>query len=170
MSTLLVTADGRLRFGGLDFRCALGRGGCRPEADKREGDGATPLGLYPLRQVLYRPDRFAAPPQTRLPLAPLTPADGWCDDPAEAAYNRPVTLPHAGSHERLWRDDGLYDVILVPGHNDDPPIPGLGSAIFVHVAKPDYAPTEGCVALALPDLLLLLQAVSPRSLLEIRAA
>lgn len=170
MSIITVTSDGRLRFGGLDFRCALGRSGCRPEADKREGDGATPFGLYPLRQVFYRPDRLPAAPQTRLPCVALTPADGWCDDPADAAYNRQVVLPHAGRHERLWRDDGIYDVIVVPGHNDDPPIPGLGSAIFLHVARPDYSPTEGCVALALPDLLALLTLVTPRTMLQVLPA
>ena len=166
---IIVGSDGRLRFGGLDFRCALGRGGCLPEADKREGDGATPLGFYPLRQVLYRPDRLATAPQTRLPCLPLSPDDGWCDDPADAAYNRQVVLPYAGRHENLWRADGIYDVIVVPGHNDDPPIPGLGSAIFLHVARPDYSPTEGCVALALPDLLELLAAITPRTMLQIVA-
>jgi L,D-peptidoglycan transpeptidase YkuD (ErfK/YbiS/YcfS/YnhG family) len=170
MSIITVTSDGRLRLGGLDFRCALGRGGCVPEADKREGDGATPLGLYPLRQVLYRADRLPAPPQTRLDCIALRPSDGWCDDPADIAYNRPVTLPYAGRHERLWRDDGLYDVIVVLGHNDDPPIPGLGSAIFLHVARPGYSPTEGCVALALPDLLQVLATVTARTMLQVLPA
>lgn len=161
MSDIVVTSDGILIYGGLRFRCALGKGGVKPEADKREGDGATPLGRYPIRQLLYRPDRIDAP-QTRLPLQALTPQDGWCDDPADPAYNRPVPLPYAASHETLWRADHVYDVIGVLGHNDDPPVPGLGSAIFLHVARPDYGGTEGCVALALPDLLALL-AVLPAS-------
>lgn len=168
MSDILVTPDGILQFGGLRFRCALGKGGVRPEADKREGDGATPLGRYPIRQVLYRPDRLAAP-ETRLPLQVLTPQDGWCDDPADTAYNRFVTLPYAGSHEKLWREDHVYDVIAVLGHNDDPPVPGLGSAIFLHVARPDYSGTEGCVALALPDLLALLAVIKPTTHLYLRA-
>lgn len=161
MSDIVVTSDGILIYGGLRFRCALGKGGVKPEADKREGDGATPLGRYPIRQLLYRPDRIDAP-QTRLPLQALTPQDGLCDDPADPAYNRPVPLPYAASHETLWRADHVYDVIGVLGHNDDPPVPGLGSAIFLHVARPDYGGTEGCVALALPDLLALL-AVLPAS-------
>lgn len=169
MLEIAVTSDGWLRYGGLAFRCALGKGGCKPEADKREGDGATPFGRYPLRQVLYRPDRLTAP-KTRLPLRALQPDDGWCDDPQDAAYNRPVTLPYAASHERMWREDHLYDIVVVLGHNDDPPIPGLGSAIFLHVAKPDYAGTEGCVALALPDLLALLEAVPANVTMRIASA
>ncbi|WP_298726113.1 L,D-transpeptidase family protein [uncultured Ferrovibrio sp.] len=169
MIDILVTSDGWLRFGGLRFRCALGKGGCKPEADKREGDGATPLGRYPLRQVMYRPDRLQAP-ATRLPIRPLDPLDGWCDDPADPAYNRPVKLPYAASHEKLWRKDHVYDIIVELGHNDDPPIPGLGSAIFMHVARPDYTGTEGCIALALPDLQALLAAVPARAAVQILRA
>jgi L,D-peptidoglycan transpeptidase YkuD (ErfK/YbiS/YcfS/YnhG family) len=154
----VVHPDGRLVVDGRTLRCALGRGGVR--TDKREGDGGTPVGRFPLRRVLFREDRLARP-STRLPAAPIAPDDGWCDDPADPAYNRPVRLPFAPSHERLWREDALYDVILVIGHNDDPPAPGLGSAVFVHVARPDWGPTEGCVALALPDLLGLLAAAGP---------
>jgi L,D-peptidoglycan transpeptidase YkuD (ErfK/YbiS/YcfS/YnhG family) len=169
MNDIIVTSDGMLQFGGLRFRCALGKGGVLPEAEKREGDGATPLGRYPLRQVFYRPDRMAAP-QTRLPLQALTPQDGWCDDPHDPAYNRFVALPYAASHEKLWREDAVYDVIVAVGHNDDPPVPGLGSAIFMHVARPDYSGTEGCVALALPDLLALLAVLRPITQIDLRAA
>ena len=156
---IVVNAPGRLDCGALHYRCALGRSGI--VGDKVEGDGGTPSGIYPMRYVLYRPDRLSAPPATGLPVEVLTPDRGWCDDPAHPDYNRPVTLPFAASHEKLWRDDGLYDVIVVLGHNDDPPVPGKGSAIFMHVARPDYGPTEGCVALALPDLLELLADCAP---------
>jgi L,D-peptidoglycan transpeptidase YkuD (ErfK/YbiS/YcfS/YnhG family) len=153
-------------FAGRRLRCAIGRGGV--VRDKREGDGATPVGRWPLRRVLFRPDRLAAP-HTRLPVAPLAPDAGWCDDPADPAYNRPVRLPYAGRHERLWREDGLYDVIVVLAHNDDPPVPDLGSAIFLHVARPDFAPTEGCVALARDDLLWLLGEVGSEGALCVAA-
>ena len=151
----VVGTDGFLVLGGARYRVALGRGGVR--ADKREGDGATPAGVLPLRRVLYRADRVARP-RAAVPVLPLAPHDGWCDDPADAAYNRPVRLPHPARHEELWRADALYDVVGVLGWNDAPVAPGRGSAIFLHPARPDYAPTEGCVALAPPDLRAVLEA------------
>ena len=93
--------------------------------------------------------------------------DGWCDDPTHADYNRPVKLPHPASCESLWRDDDLYDIVIVIGHNDDPVVPGEGSAIFVHVANENYLPTEGCVALRLEDLRAVLTACGPNSWLRI---
>jgi len=153
-----VSSHGTLSWGGHRVRCALGRGGVR--LDKREGDGGTPIGCFLLRRVFYRRDRLA-PPITALAVTPIEPDDGWCDDPTHPAYNQPVRLPFTGSHERLWREDGLYDLLAVIGWNDDPVVPGLGSAIFLHVARPDYAPTEGCVAVALDDLIALLAASGP---------
>ena len=131
------------------MRCALGKGGVR--VDKEEGDGATPAGLLPLRRIFYRADRVK-PPMCALPVEPIAPTDGWCDDPVHRDYNRFVHLPHDAHHEELWRRDEVYDVIAVLGWNDAPVERRRGSAIFLHIARPDYAPTEGCVALALPDL------------------
>ena len=145
----LVHPDGRLVLGGLVFRAALGRGGVR--RDKQEGDGATPPGLLPLRRVLYRADRVRAPECT-VPVEPIVPTDGWCDDATQADYNRMIRLPYDGHYEELWRQDGLYDVVGVLGWNDAPVRRGRGSAIFMHVARSDYPPTEGCIALALGDL------------------
>ena len=138
-----------LTLGGAQWRCWLGRGGVR--VHKEEGDGATPAGLLPLRRVLYRADRGPAP-ATVVAVEPIAPADGWCDDPADTCYNLPVTLPHSARCEALWRPDALYDLVGVLGWNDAPVRRGEGSAIFLHVARPDGGPTEGCVALALPDL------------------
>lgn len=153
--TAHVTPDGLLRFRGETLRCALGRGGIR--ADKQEGDGATPVGLLPLRRVLWRADRGPRP-ATALPAEPIAPGDGWCDDPGHADYNRAVRLPHPARHERLWREDSLYDVVAMLGWNDAPVVRGRGSAIFLHVARADLAPTEGCVALPEQDLRRLLAA------------
>ena len=161
----LVDPAGWLSAGPHRLRCALGRGGIR--ADKTEGDGATPVGFLPVRAVLYRPDRLQRP-VTGLPCRALREDDGWCDDPGDAAYNRPVTRPYASRHEVLWREDRLYDIVAILGWNDDPVVPGGGSAIFLHLAKPDYAPTEGCVALALADCLRVLRLAGPGSHVVVR--
>lgn len=153
--TAVVTAAGLLRFRGETLRCALGKGGIRDA--KQEGDGATPVGLLPLRRLLWRADRGPRP-RSSLPAEPIAPGDGWCDDPAHPDYNRPVRLPHPARHERLWREDGIYDVIGVLGWNDTPVRRGRGSAIFLHVARADLAPTEGCIALPERDLRRLLEA------------
>jgi L,D-peptidoglycan transpeptidase YkuD (ErfK/YbiS/YcfS/YnhG family) len=145
-----VTPAGSLTMGGDRFRAALGYGGIR--AEKREGDGATPAGLLPLRSVLYRPDRQPTP-SCAVSVRRLAPYDGWCDDPTHPAYNRPVRLPINASAEALWREDALYDIIGVLGWNDQPVEPARGSAIFLHVARPDFTSTEGCVALSLETLL-----------------
>jgi L,D-peptidoglycan transpeptidase YkuD (ErfK/YbiS/YcfS/YnhG family) len=161
-----ATADGWFDLGGRRVRCALGRAGVLPAHEKREGDLASPAGVWPIRSVYYRPDK-GSPPQTALQAQAIAPDDGWCDDPYDGDYNRPIKLPHPGSFERLWRDDGLYDLVVVLGYNDDPPAPMKGSAIFLHVAKPGYAPTEGCVALAKEDVQALLAAARPGDTVEI---
>ncbi len=155
---LIVSGGGEVRWGALGLRCALGRSGLK--ADKREGDGATPIGVWPMRRLLYRADRVGLP-ATRLSSASIGPEDGWCDDPSDPAYNRPVPLPYPARAERLWRRDRLYDLLVVLGHNDDPVVPGLGSAIFLHLAPPDYGPTEGCIGLARPDLVHILAGAGP---------
>jgi L,D-peptidoglycan transpeptidase YkuD (ErfK/YbiS/YcfS/YnhG family) len=157
---LLVDSSGVAAWASWRMRCALGRSGISTQ--KREGDGATPVGVFAMRQLFYRPDREARP-RTALPTEALAPADGWCDAPADRAYNRRVLLPYPASAENLWREDHLYDLIVVLGYNDAPVVPGQGSAIFLHLASPDFAPTVGCVALSRDDLLTVLAAADPAS-------
>ncbi|MCH8684123.1 L,D-transpeptidase family protein [Pedomonas mirosovicensis] len=167
---IVETATGVLRWGKQSTPCAIGKGGAKPEADKREGDGATPLGSYALRWVYFRPDRVP-PPATALPIRGLCRQDGWCDDPQSPAYNRPVVLPCDASAEALWREDGLYDLIVVLGHNDAPARAGLGSAIFLHCCKYDdtgaMKPTLGCVAVPRETLAGILKACTPQTVIEI---
>ncbi|MEK9672119.1 MAG: L,D-transpeptidase family protein [Rhodospirillaceae bacterium] len=145
---------GRLTWPGGAIDCALGRSGL--VRNKREGDGGTPVGRVPMRRLFYRPDRLSAP-ETRLPALPLGRGFGWCDDPESPAYNRLVRLPSLWGHETMWRDDPLYDLVVVLGHNDAPPAAGNGSAIFLHVAAEGLQPTEGCVAVRRDDLLKILK-------------
>src|SRR4051812_43073792 len=162
-----ATADGWFDLGDRKVRCALGEAGVKPAAEKREGDQASPIGVWPIRRLLYRPDKGPAP-VSAIPAQPLSENDGWCETPDHADYNRQVKLPHPVSHERMWRDDDLYDRVVVLGHNDDPVVPGLGSAIFLHLARAGYSPTQGCVALARRDLEDLLSIAKPGDAVEIR--
>ena len=155
-----------MTFNQHSVRCALGKGGVITECNKREGDGKSPAGTYAIRYVFYRPDRMR-PPQTALPVAALAADDGWCDDPAHPDYNRHVKLPFTASHEKLWRDDHVYDVVVVLGHNDDPVVPGMGSAIFMHLARDGYPGTEGCVALSQADLFDVLKDAKPGDVVTI---
>jgi len=149
------------------IRCALGPSGI--VSDKTEGDGATPAGQFPLRRVLYRSDRVG-PPATSLPCLPINRDDGWCDDPRSAVYNRPVKHPFEGSAEHLWRTDHLYDICVILGHNDDPPVPGRGSAIFFHLCHDDYRPTEGCIAVCEADMRTILAVSDPQTMMKISPA
>ena len=166
MKALHVDAAARMLIGAHgSIPCAIGRSGLIEALHKREGDGASPRGVWPIRGALLRPDRLSAP-QTALPWRWLRPSDGWSDDPADPSYNRPVSHPHPFSAERLWRDDSLYDVIVILGYNDNPAIPGRGSAIFLHVA-PEGGTTAGCIAIARPALLTLIDSLAPGDTLEI---
>ena len=155
-----------LDLGGLTIPAFIGRSGLIAAHQKREGDGATPSGHWPLREVFYRPDRIRRP-QTTLPLTALTPQHGWCDDPAAAAYNHLVSLPFEPSHEKLWRDDHAYDVMIPLGYNDDPVIAGSGSAIFFHCLEDGRNHTEGCVAVSRDQMQKLLPELSPDSVMII---
>ncbi len=168
--TALATdgSSGTVMWPGHGAKAVFGRSGLTPAADKREGDGASPIGVWPIRRVLYRPDRGPAP-RTALPVKAIHREDGWCDASGDLNYNRPVTLPYPASAEAMWREDGVYDIVVILGHNDDPVVDGMGSAIFLHLAQPDFTPTAGCVALDRGDLEALLAEAQPGDSLEIRA-
>ena len=152
---VIETSAGRLKAGELDLPCRIGKAGSIAFELGREGDAKTPLGDYRLRFGLYRADRLRLP-NSSLMFRSVREDDGWCDAPNDPAYNRFIRLPYQASHEKLWREDGAYDIILVMSHNDSPPVPGLGSAVFIHVAQPDDRKTLGCVALAPEEMVQLL--------------
>jgi len=147
-----------LDWGAGPRACALGPAGIGGKS--REGDGVTPQGVFAIREIFYRADRLAKP-EVQLPLRAIAPDDGWCDAPDDRNYNRLVKLPCDASAEQMWRDDHLYDLVAVIGFNDSPVVAGKGSAIFLHIAKQDYGPTAGCVALAKDDLLAALEQLQP---------
>ncbi|MGE0767536.1 MAG: L,D-transpeptidase [Hyphomicrobiaceae bacterium] len=159
-----AATSGFLQLGQLRVRCVVGRGGIR--ARKREGDGATPSGRWRLVEVLWRQDRCRRP-ICQLPVRAIRPDDGWCDAPMDRNYNRPVRHPYPAGAEHLYRSDCLYDVVVALDHNARPRVRGRGSAIFIHVARPDWMPTEGCIAMKERDLRLLLSCVGRCALVAI---
>lgn len=158
----LVVSRWGARFMGRRFACTIGRGGVR--VDKREGDGATPVGTHRFIGMLYRPDRMTRPAAWALPIGPL---DGWSDDPQDDDYNSMIRLPHAFSHEKLRRADPIYDLILLTDWNWPDARAGWGSAIFVHQWRRPHARTAGCVAFARKDLLWIAQRIQHQSRLII---
>lgn len=157
-------AKGKLLAGGSSTPCVLGRGGITHA--KREGDGKTPAGVFSLSLVFVRRDRKSRP-VSGLPQRSVRPADGWCDDPTSALYNRLVRLPCGAGHERLWRQDRLYDMVIVVDHNTGCVRKGRGSAIFLHVQEPSGTPTAGCVAMDPAALRKLLTRIGPKTRLTI---
>ena len=157
-------SQGLAAAAGTVLSCALGRGGIT--ANKREGDGGTPLGDLRVLWAYRRPGRGVLPPSP-LPLSPTFPALGWCDAPGDRNYNRPVRLPYPASCETMQRADRLYDVVLVLDWNMRPAIRGRGSAIFLHLAREGYAPTEGCIAVSPATMRRLLPLLRPGSVVRV---
>ena len=167
--TVTATANGYvLSTPRHECPCLVGEAGLIAAGSKREGDMATPVGSWPLRRVYFRPDRLNSL-DTKLPLVPIHENLGWCDDPANPAYNQAVKLPFAKSHEIMWRDDSLYDIVVELGYNDAPPVAGLGSAIFMHLREPHTWHTAGCVAVTRVDMLAMLAEASPATTLRVKS-
>jgi L,D-peptidoglycan transpeptidase YkuD (ErfK/YbiS/YcfS/YnhG family) len=146
------------------IKVAIGRSGIK--ANKREGDGATPAGRYRLVRLWWRADRIPRP-RTMLPSKPITAVDGWCEDPFDRRYNRPIRVLRGQPGDRLWRTDTLYDLIIEIDHNLRPRIAGRGSAVFIHVARTDMAPTAGCVSMPDRTLRRLLARLGPNTTITI---
>jgi L,D-peptidoglycan transpeptidase YkuD (ErfK/YbiS/YcfS/YnhG family) len=157
---------GWLAAGPLRIAVALGRGGIK--ADKREGDGATPAGAYRPVRLWWRADR-APRPVALLPARPIDPADGWCEDPTDRRYNRPIRLAPGAAGDRLTRKDALYDMVIEIDHNTRPRVAGRGSAVFIHVARPGLGPTAGCVAMPPAALKRLLRRIGCNTRIVIHA-
>jgi L,D-peptidoglycan transpeptidase YkuD (ErfK/YbiS/YcfS/YnhG family) len=155
---------GWLTAGPLVLPVALGRGGIK--ANKREGDGGTPRGIFRPKRLWWRGERHRRP-ATALPVQRIRLDDGWCEDPTDRHYNRPVKVPPASKADRLARADALYDFIVEIDHNARPRVAGRGSAVFIHVARPGFAPTAGCVALTTSALRHLLARLGPRTRITI---
>ena len=163
---IFVSPNRTLHFQNKEYICAIGKGGIRE--DKIEGDGASPIGSYPIREIYYRSDRIEKP-KCCFPISAITPSMGWCDASEDKNYNRLVTHPYPVSHEKLWREDHIYDVIVVLGYNDAPVVAGKGSAIFFHIARDNYQDTEGCIAVSLDHMYEILQALTPHTRFRIRS-
>ena len=159
---MILTPTG-LRFRGRRYPCSIGRGGVR--ADKREGDGGTPVGIHRIVAMLYRPDRMARPAPWALPIRP---GDFWSDDSGDESYNLMVRAPYDHSHEMLRRADPLYDLVLVTDWNWPQPEPGRGSCIFIHQWRRPGYPTEGCLAFRRDDLRRIARHIAPGSRLIVR--
>jgi len=149
-----INYSGKAVFQGKEYQCAIGKNGVAE--NKTEGDGKTPIGCFEIRKVLFRKDRIEKP-QTNLPIEEIQENDAWCDDVNDKNYNQQIKLPYNASHEKLWRDDEVYDIVVVLGFNDNPVISGKGSAIFIHIARQGYPPTAGCIAFKKEDLLEILK-------------
>ena len=165
----IVVERGAATLGERRWKCAVGRGGVVSAAAKREGDGATPAGVWKLRSGFWRADRLARPAGP-VAFAAIEPDMVWDEDPASPVYNTLQRRDIPDHPERLMREDGVYDIVVPLGFNDGPVVPGRGSAIFLHVARDGYSPTAGCVALARDDLLALLELLGPEPAIEIRFA
>lgn len=161
MANIMVYSNGVLCFNDKKYRCAIGKNGI--VKNKKEGDWKTPVGCFSIRKVLYRADKLKTL-KTVFTTEEIRRDDIWCDDIKSLFYNTKIKLPFDGSYENLWREDNLYDLIVVLGYNDDPPIPGKGSAIFMHIARPNYSPTAGCIALNQEDLLEILKMSEKKTL------
>ena len=161
---IIIKKSGYLEYKNLKFRCALGKAGIKNK--KKEGDNITPEGTFKIIKVYYRPDKIKNI-AISIKKKKIKKNIGWCDDPVSNSYNKEIKLPSRFSHEKLYRKDNLYDLILVLNYNTNPIIKNKGSAIFIHIAKKKYEPTAGCIALKKKDLVELLKKIKKKTKIKI---
>jgi L,D-peptidoglycan transpeptidase YkuD (ErfK/YbiS/YcfS/YnhG family) len=161
---IIVKKTGYLKYKNFKFRCALGKGGIKKKV--KEGDNITPKGIFKIIKIYYRPDKINKIISS-IKKIKIKKNMGWCDDPSSSYYNKQVKLPSKYNHERLYRKDNLYDLILVLNYNTNPIIKNKGSAIFLHIAKKKYQPTKGCIALKKQDLIQLTSVIKKNTKIKL---
>jgi len=161
---IIVKRSENLLFKKLKFKCSLGKNGVTK--NKVEGDKCTPSGVYRLKQVFYRADRINKI-TTNLKKIKIKKNMGWCDDPSSKRYNRLIKIPYKFSHEKLYRKDHIYDIVVILNYNMNPVVKKRGSAIFMHITKKNYLKTLGCIALKKNDLLKILNKVKKDNIIKI---
>ena len=161
---IIVKKTGYLQYKNLKFRCALGKAGIKKK--EKEGDNVTPKGIFKITSVYYRPDRIKNI-ITIIKKIKIKKNMGWCDDPDSHFYNQQISIPNKFNHEKLYRNDNLYDLILVLNYNTNPIIKNKGSAIFVHIAKKNYKKTKGCIALKKKNLIELISKIKKNTKIKI---
>jgi L,D-peptidoglycan transpeptidase YkuD (ErfK/YbiS/YcfS/YnhG family) len=162
---IIISKSGYLKYKKFKFRCALGKAGIGKK--KIEGDNITPKGKYKIIKVFYRADRIEKL-KTNYKLIKINKNIGWCDDPKSENYNKVIYLPSKFGHEKLYRKDKIYDLILALDYNYKPVIRNKGSAIFIHIANQNYKSTRGCIALKKSDLILILEKIKKSTIVKIQ--
>ena len=161
---IIVKKSGYLKYKNLKFQCALGKAGIKNK--KMEGDNITPKGIFEIIKMYYRADKIKDI-RTSIKKIKIKKNMGWCDDPNSRFYNKQIKLPTKFSHEKLYRNDNLYDLILVLNYNTNPIIKNKGSAIFLHIAKNSYKKTKGCIALKKKHLIKIISKIKKNTKIKI---
>jgi L,D-peptidoglycan transpeptidase YkuD (ErfK/YbiS/YcfS/YnhG family) len=162
---IIINKSGYLKYKNLKFRCALGKAGIGEKST--EGDHITPEGAYKVIKVYYRKDRIKKI-TSKFKLVKIKKNMGWCDDPKSKKYNQLIKLPNRYSHEKFFKNDNSYDLIVILNYNTNPIIKNKGSAIFIHIAKKNYKSTAGCIALKKDDLLKLIKIIDTNTKIFIK--
>ena len=161
---IIVKKSVYLKYKNFKFRCALGKNGIKKKV--KEGDNITPIGIFKIIKIYYRHDKIKNL-KTSIKQKKIKKNMGWCDDPKSNFYNQQVKLPNKFNFERLYRNDRIYDLLAVLNYNTNPVIKNKGSAIFIHIAKNNYSPTKGCIALRKKNLLELLKTINQKTKIKI---